>query len=321
MGVITYREALNQALREEMRRDPTVIILGEDVGFYGGSYKVTENLYAEFGDERVIDTPICENSIVGAAIGAALAGLRPVAELMTINFALLAMDEIVNHAAKIRYMFGGQVCVPLVIRAPAGAGKQTAAQHSQSLHAYFMHCPGLKLASPSAPADAKGMLKSAIRDPDPVVFIEHELLYRVKGEVPEDENFTVPLGLAEIKRPGSDVTVIAYSKMVYVALEAAEILERDRISVEVIDMRSIIPMDMETILESIRRTRRALFVEEDWRTGGVGAEVAARIYEAAFDYLDAPVGRIGGLDVPMPYARNLESLCIPQTANKCSDKV
>lgn len=313
MPEITCREALNQALQEEMERDSSIFLLGEDVGQYGGSFKVSKGLLAKFGDKRVVDTPIAEAGIVGMAIGAAMAGLRPVAELMTINFAIVALDQIMNHAAVIRYMFGGQFAVPLTIRTPGGAGHQLGAQHSHSLEPLFLHCPGLRVIVPSVPADAKGLLKSALRSDDPVLFIEHEGLYGVKGEVPEGD-YTLPLGLADIKRPGTDVSLIALSRMVYVCLEAAELLAKEGISAEVVDLRALNPLDMTTVLESVRRTHRAVTVEESWLTGGWGGEVAAQIMEQAFDSLDGPVLRVGGVDVPMPYARKLEQAAIPNAA-------
>jgi pyruvate dehydrogenase E1 component beta subunit len=312
MAVMTYRDALNLALREEMRRDPSVVIWGEDVAFYEGSFKVTRGLLTEFGEDRVKDTPISENTIVGVAVGAAMGGLRPIAELMTVNFALLAMDQIINHMSKIRYMFGGQVNLPMVIRAPGGGGSQLAAQHSQSLETFFMHAPGMHVVVPSTPADAKGLLKSAIRDNNPVMFLEHELLYNTKGEVSEDPEFIVPFGKAEIKRAGRDVTIVAYSRMTILALAAAEELEKEGIACEVVDLRSLAPLDTTTILESVKRTGHAVVVEECWRTCGLGGEIASRIYEGCFDLLVAPVQRVSGLDVPMPYSRKLEKLCIPQ---------
>lgn len=313
MPEITCREALNQALQEEMERDSNIFLLGEDVGQYGGSFKVSKGLLAKFGDKRVIDTPIAEAGIVGLAVGAAMAGLRPVAELMTINFAIVALDQIMNHAAVIRYMFGGQFAVPLTIRTPGGAGHQLGAQHSHSLEPLFLHCPGLRVIVPSVPADAKGLLKSALRSDDPVLFIEHEGIYGVKGEVPEGD-YTLPLGLADIKRAGTDVSLITLSRMVYVCLEAAELLAKEGISAEVVDLRALNPLDMTTVLESVRRTHRAVTVEESWLTGGWGGEVAAQIMELAFDSLDGPVLRVGGADVPMPYARNLEQAAIPNAA-------
>jgi len=311
MPEITYREALNDALREEMQRDASVFILGEDVGLYGGAFKVTEGLYAEFGEKRVIDMPIAEGLIVGAAIGAAMAGLRPVAELMTVNFALLAMDQIVNHAAKIRYMFGGKTKVPLVIRAPGGGGNQLGAQHSQSLESYFLHCPGLKVVMPSTPEDAKGLLKEAIREDDPIVFLEHEHLYNTRGEVPPGD-YTIPIGKAAVRKKGTDLTIISYSNMALIAGEAAEQLAKEGIQAELIDLRTLSPLDLATLVASVRKTNRAIIVEEDWKTGGVGAEVSARIYEHAFSSLDAPLVRVAGKDTPMPYAKNLEQAAIPR---------
>ena len=311
MPLISYREALNEAMREEMQRDPNVFILGEDVGFYGGAYKVTEGLLAEFGEKRVIDTPIAEGLIVGAAIGAAMVGLRPIAELMTVNFALLAMDQIVNHAAKIRYMFGGKAKVPLVVRAPGGGGKQLGAQHSQSLESYFVHCPGLKVIMPSTPEDAKGLLKESIRDDDPIIFLEHEHLYNTKGEVPP-EDYTTPIGKAAIKKSGRDLTIVSYSNMVLTAQEAGDQLEKEGISVEIIDLRTLNPLDIHTIIASVKKTNRVIIVEEDWKTGGVGAEIASQIYEHAFTSLDAPIIRAASKDTPMPYAKNLERAAIPQ---------
>ncbi len=310
MPVITYREALNQALREEMTRDERVLVFGEDVVAYGGAYGVTSGLVKEFGEKRVMDTPIAEGGIAGTAVGAAMGGLRPVAEMMTINFALLAADQIINHAAKVRHMFGGQMSVPLVIRAVGGAGAQLAATHSQNLEAMFAHVPGLKVVTPATPKDAKGLLKSAIRDDDPVLFIEHALLYRVRGEVPEGE-YLIPLGKAEVKREGRDITLVAYSRMVLVALEAADKLHDEGIEAEVVDLRTLRPLDMETVLRSVKKTNRAVIVEEDWRSYGIGAEVASRIQEEAFDYLDAPIQRVAAVEVPMPYAKNLEQAAIP----------
>jgi pyruvate dehydrogenase E1 component beta subunit len=315
MSEMTYRDALNLALKEEMRRDPSVFILGEDVALYEGSFKVTRGLLAEFGEERVRDTPISENTIIGVAVGAAMGGLRPVAELMTVNFALLAMDQIVNHMAKIRSMFGGQATVPMTIRMPGGGGSQLGAQHSQSLETYFMHCPGMHVLYPATPADAKGLLKSAIRNNNPVIFLEHELLYNSKGDVPDDSEYLVPIGSADVKRSGDQLTVVAYARMTTLALQAAEQLEREGISCEVVDLRSLAPLDTETILASVRKTGRAVVVEECWRTCGLGAEITSRIFEGCFDILKAPVKRVSGLDVPMPYSRKIEKICIPQAEN------
>lgn len=310
MATMTYREALNQALREEMARDQNVIVIGEDIGVFEGAYKVTAGLLREFGEKRVIDTPIAEEGFVGAGIGAAMVGLRPVVEVMTINFILLAMDQIVNNAAKIYYMFGGAARVPLVIRTPGGGGQQLSSQHSQSLEVLFAHIPGLKVVVPATPADAKGLLKSSIRDDNPVLFIEHLALYNTRGEVPEGEYLT-PIGQAEVKRTGRDLTIVAHSRSTLLALEAAQRLEAEGIDAEVVDLRSLRPLDRATLVESVRKTSRALVVEEGWRSYGVGAEVAASIYEGAFDYLDAPIGRIGGVEVPMPYAKVLENAAIP----------
>ncbi|MCP9449392.1 MAG: pyruvate dehydrogenase complex E1 component subunit beta [Nitrospira sp.] len=308
--VLSYREALNQAMREEMRRDPLVFLIGEEVAYYQGAFKVSKGFIEEFGPRRVIDTPITEAGFTGLAIGAAMAGLRPIVELMTMNFGIVALDQIVNNAAKIRYMSGGQLSVPMVIRGPGSAAHQLAAQHSQSLEAWFCHVPGLKVIAPATPRDAKGLLKSAIRDPNPVIFIEAQLLYGTKGEVPEGE-YTIPIGVAEIKRPGQDVTVVAYSKMLLLALEAAEQLSREGIDSEVIDPRTLKPLDLGPIVASVRKTGRLVIVEEGWRFGGLGAQIAESVYAAAFDYLDAPIVRVTGEDVPMPYSRPLEDAAIP----------
>jgi pyruvate dehydrogenase E1 component beta subunit len=312
MAVITYREALNHALREEMERDERVFLMGEEVGVYGGAYKVSQGLLEKFGERRVIDTPICESGFTGVGIGAAMVGLRPVVEMMTFNFALLALDQIVNHAAKLHYMSGGQFTVPLVIRGPGGPAHQLAAQHSQSMETYFYHVPGLKVVRPTTPRDAKGLLKSAIRDESPVIFIESEVLYGVKGEVPDAADFLIPLGVAEVKREGKDVTVVTYSRMYYKVLEAAEEVEKtDGISVEIVDPRTLRPMDTATILASVRKTHRVLVAEAGAGFAGMGSEIAAFITEEAFDDLDAPVARITGANAPMPYARNLEALKTP----------
>ena len=310
MAMLTYREALNQAMREEMRRDSTIVLMGEEVGFYNGAYKVSKGMLEEFGPMRVLDTPITELGFTGLGVGAAMVGLRPIVEMMTFNFAILALDQIVNGAAKMLYMSGGQFPVPLVVRGPGGAAHQLAAQHSQSIESWFCHVPGLKVVMPSTPADAKGLLKTSIRDNNPVVFIESEVLYGTRGDVPEGEHL-VPLGVADIKRPGKDVTVIAHSKMVFVALEAAADLEKEGVDVEVIDPRTLRPLDTETILESVRKTNRAVVVEEGWAFCGVGAQLVDTIQHRAFDYLDAPVLRVTGADVPMPYAKNLEHLALP----------
>jgi len=310
MPVITYREALNQALREEMLRDETVMLMGEDIGVFDGSFKVTQGLYKDFGERRVKDTPISEDTIVGAAVGAALAGLRPVVEIMTINFSLLATDQIVNHAAKIRYMFGGHATVPIVIRMPGGGGHQLGAQHSQSLEVWYANIPGLVVVAPATAADAKGLLKSAIRDDNPVVFIENEGLYNTKGEVPEEE-FLTPLAKAAVHREGHDVSLVSHSRMVLLCLEAAEQLAKEDIDAEVVDLRSLRPLDSATLHASIQKTNHAVLVEEGWGSYGITAETAATIYEAAFDYLDAPLVRISGVEVPMPYAKRMEQACIP----------
>ena len=311
MAVINYREALTQALREEMQRDENVFLLGEDIGLFEGAYKVTAGLYKEFGERRVKDTPIAEEVIVGASIGAAMAGLRPVAEIMTINFILVAMDQIVNNAAKIRYMFGGQAKVPMVVRTPGGGGQQLAAQHSQNLEVYFSYVPGLKVVAPSTPADAKGLLKAAIRDDDPVIFIENIALYNTRGEVPEGEHLT-PIGKSDVKRVGRDVTIVSHSRATVWAMEAAESLAKDGIEAEVVDLRTLRPLDMEPVLESVRKTNHAVVFEEGWPTYGVSAEIAARISEHAFDYLDAPVRRVGGAEVPMPYSKVMERAAMPK---------
>jgi len=295
-----------------MRRDPRVFVIGEEIGVYEGAYKVTQGLLKEFGEKRVVDTPICEAGFTGVGIGAAMLGLRPVVEMMTFNFAILALDQIVNVAAKLYYMSGGQYNVPIVIRGPGGPAHQLAAQHSQSMESYFYHVPGLKVVRPSTPRDANGLLKSAIRDDNPVIFIEAETLYGLKGEVPEDPDFTIPLGVAEVRREGTDVTVIAYMGMLYRALEAAEELEKEeRISVEIVDPRTLRPMDIATIISSVRKTHRAVVVEAGAGFAGMGSEIASFITENAFDDLDAPVERVTGANAPMPYARNLEQLKTP----------
>ncbi len=312
MPVITYRQALNETLREELRRDENVLLIGEEIGVFEGSYKVTAGLLQEFGARRVVDTPIAEEGFVGMAAGAAMLGLRPVVEIMTINFSLLAIDQIVNHAAKIHYMFGGQAKVPMVIRTPGGGGNQLAATHSQNFEAWYAFVPGLKVVCPSTPHDAKGMLRSAIRDDDPVIFIENLALYNTKGEVPEDSDYTVPIGVAEVKREGTDLTVVSYSRMTVVALDVARRMhEREGLSIEVVDLRSLRPLDRPTIIESVKKTGRAVIIEEDWGSYGVGAEIAATIQEGAFDYLDAPIKRVAGVEVPLPYAKVLERAALP----------
>jgi len=309
---IRYRDALNEALREELARDESVILMGEDIGVFNGAFKVTAGLLEEFGERRVRDTPISENTIVGMGVGAAMTGLRPVVELMTINFALLAMDQIINHAAHIRYMFGGQVKVPLVVRMPQGAGHQLGPTHSHSWEAFFLHVPGLLVATPSTAADAKGLLKAAIRDDNPVVFIEHEYLYGQRGEVSDDPDLVADFGRAAIRREGTDVTIVGVSRMAVTAQRAAQgLADQHGISAEVIDPRTLRPLDLDTILASVRKTNRAIIVEEGWPHGGVGANLAALIAEQAFDDLDAPVGRVTGADVPMPYAKPLEEIAYP----------
>jgi pyruvate dehydrogenase E1 component beta subunit len=309
MTVITIREALRSALREEMQRDQRVFLMGEDIGAYGGSYAVTKGLLEEFGEERVRDTPIAEGAIAGAAMGAAMGGQRPVAEIMTINFAILAMDQIINHAAKMHHMFGGQWSVPMVIRMAAGWG-QLSATHSQSLEVFFAHVPGLKVVFPGTPYDSKGMLKAAIRDLDPVIFIEHTSLYGVKGEVPEGD-FVVPIGKSDVKRVGQHCTIATYGRMLQVSLDAAKQLEADGVDVEIVDLRTLRPLDMAPVLESVKKTNHAIVVTEEWVSYGVGAEVAARISREAFDDLDAPVERVGSKEVPLPYAKNLEQAALP----------
>ena len=305
MAVVTYRDALNQALREEMQRDSRVFLMGEEVGVYQGAYKVSRGLLDEFGPMRVVDTPITELGFAGVGVGAAMVGLRPVIEMMTFNFALLALDQMINSAAKMRYMSGGQVGVPMVVRGPGGAALQLGSQHSQAFEAHYAHIPGLKVVMPATPADAKGLLKSAIRDENPVIFIEGEMLYNTKGEVPEGEH-VIPLGVAEVKREGSDVTLISHSKSVSVALKAAEQLAAENISAEVVDLRTIRPLDVATVLASVSKTHRCVVVEEGWPFAGVGAQVVDTIQKEIFDELDAPVLRVTGADVPMPYNKFLE---------------
>jgi pyruvate dehydrogenase E1 component beta subunit len=310
MAVITYRDALNQALREELTRDDRVFLMGEEVAEYDGAYKVSRGLLKEFGPKRIVDTPIAELGFAGIGVGAAMVGLRPVIEMMTWNFALLAIDQIVNAAAKMRYMSGGQFGVPIVFRGPGGAALQLAAQHSQAFESWYAHIPGLKVVTPATPADAKGLLKSAIRDDDPVVFLEGEMLYNQKGEVPDGEHL-VPIGRAEIKRPGTDVTLICHSKTVAVALKAAEQLGELGVQAEVVDLRTIRPLDTAMILGSVTRTNRCVVVEEGWPFAGVGAQIVDLIQRDAFDALDAPVLRVTGADVPMPYNRQLEKSSKP----------
>lgn len=311
MTRITMREAISQALWEEMEKDPSVFILGEEVGVWGGTYAVTKGFYDHFGAGRVKDTPIAEAAIVGAAIGAAMTGLRPVAELMTINFAFSAMDHIVNEAAKLHYMFGGQFVLPLVIRTVGGGGRQLGATHSQTPDAVFAHFPGLKVVAPGTPEDAKGLLKSAIRSNDPILFIEHATMYQVRGEVP-DGDYTIPIGVSKVQRPGKDVTIVSYSKGLELSLKAAEELSKEGIDAEVVDLRTLRPLDMGPVIASFKKTNRAVIVEEGWKSYGVGAEITSRIYEEAFDYVDAPIKRVAQKEVPLPYNRELEQMALPQ---------
>jgi len=309
---MTYREALRMAMREELARDDRVFLMGEEIGVFEGSYKVTAGLLEEFGEDRVRDTPISEEGFVGAAVGAAMAGQRPVVEIMTLNFVLVAMDMVINHAAKVRYMFGGEAGCPMVLRTPNGAGNQLTAQHSQSFDGWFAHAPGLKVVSPATPADAKGLLKAAIRDDDPVMVIENLPIYKQKGEVPEDPDHLTPIGRARVAREGADLTIVAHSYATVRALAVAERLaEEDEVEAEVIDLRSLRPLDMETVAASVAKTNRVLCVEEGWPSYGVTAEIAARVQHACFDDLDAPVERVGMAEVPMPYAKNLEHAALP----------
>lgn len=310
MREITYREALSEALREEMKRDERVFIIGEDVGPYGGAYGVTRGLYQEFGEERVRDTAISEAAIAGAAAGAAMTGMRPVAEIMYIDFSTIAMDQLVNIAAKNRYMFGGKTTVPMVMRTQGGTGRGIAGHHSQSLEAWYVHVPGLYVVMPSTPYDVKGLLKTAIRNDNPIMFIEHKMLYGTKGEVPEEE-YTLLLGKADVKREGNDVTVVAYSRMTLVALEAARELEKEGVGLEVIDPRSLKPLDIDTILNSVKKTGKIVIVSEACKTGGVAGEIAAQVMEMGFDYLDAPIVRVAAADVPIPMSPVLEEAAVP----------
>jgi pyruvate dehydrogenase E1 component beta subunit len=311
MATMRYLQAIRLALTEEMERDSKVFLCGEEVGQYQGTYRVTEGMLEKFGSMRVVDTPISEIGIAGLATGAAMVGLRPVAEFMTWSFALEAMDQLVNHAAKITYMSGGRIQCPVVFRGPAGVGTQLSAQHSQSLESWYAHTPGFKVALPAFPADAKGLLKTAIRDPNPIVFMEHAGLYGLQGDVPEDPDFTVPFGQAAIRREGSDVTLVSYSRGVHLCLKAADALEKEGIECEVIDLRTLVPLDMNTVVASLGKTHHAVVVHEEWKNVGFGAEISARIHEQAFYELDAPVERVAGADVPMPYAKNLERAAIP----------
>ena len=303
---MAYRDALNQALREEMERDEGVFLMGEEVAEYDGAYKVSKGLLQAFGNRRVLDTPISELGFAGLGVGAAMVGLRPVIEFMTFNFSFLALDQVINTAAKMLYMSNGQISVPIVFRGPNGAALQLAAQHSQACETFFVHAPGVKVVTPATPADAKGLMKAAIRDNDPVVVMEGELLYNMKGEVPDDEDFVIPLGLAEVKREGEDISIITHGKALHVALAAANTLEQEGVKVEVVDLRSIRPLDIRTVLDSVRKTNRAVYLEEGWAFAGVGSQVVAMIQEEAFDDLDAPVLRVAQADVPVPYAKDME---------------
>lgn len=311
MAVMTYREALNAAMTEEMERDPNVFLMGEEVGLFNGAYKVSKGMLDRFGPMRVVDTPITELGFAGLGVGAAMVGLRPIIEFMTHNFSILAWDQVFNSAAKLHYMTGGQFTCPIVFRGPTGAALQLSAQHSQALEASYAHFPGIKVVTPATPADAKGLLKAAIRDEDPVAFFEGELLYALKGEVPDDDDFVIPLGVADLKREGSDVSIITHGKMLHVALQAAETLAKDGIEADVLDLRTIRPLDVDAIVATVQKTNRAVYVEEGWGFGGIGSQVASIIQEEAFDYLDAPVLRVHQADVPMPYAKQLERLAKP----------
>jgi pyruvate dehydrogenase E1 component subunit beta len=310
MTTVSYREALNQAMTEEMLRDDRIFLMGEEVGHYQGAYKVSQGMLQKFGEKRVIDTPIAETGFVGVGIGAAMVGLRPIIELMTWNFSLVAADQLINNAAKIRQMSGGQFTLPIVFRGPGGAAHQLASQHSQSLESLYAHIPGLKVAIPSTPADAKGLLKTAIRDDNPIIFIEGEVLYGMQGEIPDGE-YTIPFGVGEVKRPGKDVTIVAWSKMVHTSLKAAEALAAEGVECEIVDPRTLRPLDDALILESVQKTGRCVIVEEGWPVAGFGAEIAYRVQRDAFDSLDHPVERVTALDVPMPYAKNLEHDVVP----------
>jgi len=312
MAVMTYREALNEALREEMERDDSVFLMGEEVAEYDGAYKVSKGLLEAFGDRRVIDSPISELGFTGLGVGAAMTGLRPVIEFMTFNFSILALDQVINSAAKMLYMSNGQIGCPIVFRGPTGAALQLSAQHSQACETWYVHAPGVKVVVPGTPADAKGLLKASIRDNDPVAFMEGELLYNVKGEVPEDDDFIIPLGVADVKREGSDVTILTHGKMINVAMQAAAKMEKDDgIQAEVVDLRTLRPLDVDAILTSIRKTNRAIYLEEGWSYVGIGAQIVSLVQEEAFDFLDAPLLRVTQADVPMPYAKNLEQIAKP----------
>ncbi|HVR37775.1 MAG TPA: alpha-ketoacid dehydrogenase subunit beta [Thermoanaerobaculia bacterium] len=312
MSEKSYREAIHDAMTEEMDRDPNVLIMGEDIGVYEGTFRITAGMLKKYGPKRVIDTPIAEAGMVGTAVGMAMLGLRPIVEMMTMNFAIVAADQILNHAAKVRFFSGGQVDVPIVVRGPQGAGVQLSAQHSQSFESFYAHFPGIHVAVPGTPADAKGMMKTAIRGKDPVIFLESAALYNMKGEVPDDPDFTVPFGQSRVAREGSDVTIVSYSRMLQMSLQVAETLSRDEgFEAEVIDLRTLRPLDLDPVYASVAKTHRAIVVQEQWKPFGAAAEIAASITEAMFDELDAPVARVTGEDVPMPYARNLELLATP----------
>ena len=314
MRELYYWQAINEALEEEMKRDPNVFVMGEDVAIYGGAYGVTRGLYEKFGEERVRDTAISEAAIVGAGLGAAVTGMRPVVEIMYVDFMSIAMDQLNNQAAKMRYMFGGKAKVPLVIRTEGGAGRTLGAHHSQSLEAWFIHIPGIKVVMPSTPYDAKGLMKSAIREDNPILFIEHKMLYNTKGPVPEEE-YTLPIGKADIKRQGTDLTIVTYSRSLLFCLEAAKELEKEGMSIEVIDLRTLLPMDIDTVIISLKKTHKVMIVHEACKTGGAGGEIGMSIMEQGFDYLDAPIVRVAGADVPMPKSPVLENLAIPTKAS------
>jgi pyruvate dehydrogenase E1 component beta subunit len=312
---MSYRDALHRSMLEEMDRNPDVFLMGEDIGRYEGTFKVTKGLFPKYGHRRVIDTPITEAGFAGLATGAAMAGLRPIVEFMTMSFSILALDQIINHTAKVHYMTNGEVKCPIVFRGPGGAAKQLSAQHSHSMEGWYAHVPGLKVVAPATPADIYGMLKTAVEDDNPVILYENPGLYGIKGPVPDDAGHRVPFGKAQILREGKDVSLVGYSRMTQINLATAELLAKDGISAEVVDVRSLLPLDTATIYSSVRKTHRAVVVYEDWRSGAFGAEIAARIGEDCFDFLDAPVTRVGGLNVPMPYARVLELQCIPDEQN------
>lgn len=315
MAVMSYRDAVRQSIIDEMDRDADVFMMGEDIGRYKGTFRVSEGLFDKFGAKRVIDTPITECGFTGIAIGAAMTGLRPIVEMMTMSFSILALDQIINHAAKIHYMTNGQITVPLVVRGPSGAANQLSAQHSHSMEGWYAHTPGLKVVAPATADCARGLLKTAVRDNNPVIFVENPGLYSLKSEVSDAADYTIPFGKARVAKEGKDLSLIAYSRMVHVCLKAAEELAERGIAAEVIDVRSLLPLDTDTIFSSVRKTHRAVVVYEDWKSGSFGAEIHARISEECFDDLDAPVGRVGGLNVPMPYSRILELECIPTERN------